>query len=268
MNQIEVLATSLEYIENNLTRNIKTIDIANACYCSKSTLEKLFRCVNNISVHDYIIRRRMTIAAQIISERPEITLLEVALSLGYNSNESFTRAFEQIWQCKPSEYRKKIRYFELFPRLLCPLKNGDDYMETRKHVDISQLYDLFVERKNCYFICCDIQGLIPINEIARKAGDCAILETFRRMNEAAGEEDIAFRIGGDEYTLLTNSDSLSYAQEIADKIKQQNGQPFTYESQEIPLSLYVSITKLDHGTIKYSELFTKLHTSIKENKRN
>ena len=267
MNQIELLAAALNYIENNLNQNIKTADIANACYCSKSTLEKLFRCVNNMSIRDYIIRRRMTIAAKLISKHPEMTLLEIALQLGYNSNESFTRAFEQIWHCKPSECRKQERYFELFPRLLCPLENlGDDYMNARKPVDISELYDLFVERKQCYFVCCDIQGLIPINNISREAGDLAILEAFHRMNQASGQEDIAFRIGGDEFALLTNSEDIHYAEEIAEKIAAQNDQPFTYEDRQIPLHLYISITKLDGNTIKYSELFTKLHTSIKNTK--
>lgn len=267
MNQLELLAAALNYIEKNLNQNIKTIDIANACYCSKSTLEKLFRCINNMSIRDYIIRRRMTIAAKLISSHPEMTILEIALQLGYNSNESFTRAFEQIWHCKPSEYRKQTRYYELFPRLLCPLENlGDDYMDARKPVDISELYDLFVERKQCYFVCCDIKGLIPINNISRKAGDLAILEAFNRMTFPSGEEDIAFRIGGDEFALLTNSEDIHYAEEIAEKIAAKNGQPIHYENQLIPLHLYISITKLDENTIKYSELFTKLHTSIKNTK--
>lgn len=61
MNQLEILSCSLEYIENHLESDIRTEDVARACYCSKSTLEKLFRCINNISVRDYLIRRRMTV---------------------------------------------------------------------------------------------------------------------------------------------------------------------------------------------------------------
>ena len=60
-------------------------------------------------------------------------------------------------------------------------------MKQRKPVDISELYDLFLEWKDCYFICCDIKGLVPINEISYKAGDLAILETVRRMEKCAGD---------------------------------------------------------------------------------
>ena len=266
MSQIELLANALDYIERNLNNNIKTADIAEACYCSKSTLEKLFRCINNIGVRDYIIRRRMTKAAKIISNHPEEKLLEIALQFGYNSNESFTRAFEQVWHCKPSEYRKSPRYFELFPRLICPMEYGDDYMNNRKNVDISELYDLFIERENCYFVCGDIKSLVPINEISHKAGDLAIIEAFNRMNRAAGVEDVVFRIGGDEFALLTNSADAEYAKEIAAKIMEWNGKPFLYDDKEIPLCLYVSIVKLESKNLRYAELFEKLHKSIKESK--
>lgn len=266
MSQIELLANALDYIEKNLNSNIKTSDIADACFCSKSTLEKLFRCVNNISVKDYMIRRRMTKAAKIILNDPNQKILDIALQFGYNSNESFTRAFEQIWNCKPSEYRKNPRYFELFPRLLCPVEYGDDYMNNRKQVDISELYDLFIERNNCYFVCCDIKSLVPINEISYKAGDLAILESLNRINNAAGPEDVVFRIGGDEFALLTNSTDASYAEEIAEKIAVYNGKTFLYEDQEIPLKLHIAILKLESENLRYAELFEKLHNSIKESK--
>lgn len=266
LNQIELLANALDFIEKNLNNNIKTTDIAEACYCSKSTLEKLFRCINNISVRDYIIRRRMTKAAQRISNNPNETLLEVALQYGYNSNESFSRAFEQVWHCKPSEYRKHPRYFELFPRLICPMEYGDDYMNNRKSVDISELYDLFVERENCYFICGDIKSLVPINEISHKAGDLAIIEAFNRMNNVAGPEDVVFRIGGDEFALLTNSADEEYAKGIAEKVLERNEETFLFEDKEIPLSLYISLVKLESKNLRYAELFKKLHKSLQEAK--
>jgi len=54
-----LLVEALEFIEDHLRENLKTEEIADKCCCSKSTLEKMFRCVNRISVHEYIIRRRM-----------------------------------------------------------------------------------------------------------------------------------------------------------------------------------------------------------------
>lgn len=270
--KLDLLADALKVIENNLTSDIRTSDIADACGCSKSTLEKLFRCINHMSVHDYVVRRRMVKAARMITEQPELGILEIALSFGYGSNEAFSRAFKQIWHCNPKDFRRENRYLELFPRLRSPSELEKDqmediYMNGRKNFDISELYDLFTERKNCYFVCCDISYMTHINEIAREAGDIAILESMSRMNAAAGEDDVVFRIGGDEFVLLTANEDRRYAEEIAEKITAANGQTFTWNDREIPLRLYVSITKFEQSRhIKYGDLFIALHTSIEESK--
>lgn len=264
LGNIGLLAEALEYIELHISDEICTEDIAKACYCSKSTLEKLFRYVNGISVHDYLVRRRMMKAARLLIQEPELPILDIALRYGYGTNESFSRAFRNVWNLNPSEFRSEGRFSELYPRLLTPDLKGDDYMKQRKPVDISELYDFFVSRRDCYFVCCDIKSLIPINEISRRAGDLAILETMRRMSGAAGEEDVVFRIGGDEFALLTNSGNEEYARQIADQVRAHNGESFDYEGQQIPLSLYVGVTRFEKGTLKYDELFSGLHHAVKE----
>ena len=267
MSRILLLATALEYVENNLTGDIKTEDVAQACYCSKSTLEKMFQNVNHISVRDYIIRRRMMKGARLLLDNQEQSILDIALSVGYGSNEAFARAFKQVWNCKPSEFRKNNKsYVELFPRLCPPIESADEYLMGRRNVDISELYDLFVERKNCYFICCDIKHMIAINEISMKAGDMAILEAIRRMTEAAGDEDVVFRVGGDEFAMLTNSEDKAYAESVQEKITALNGNTYSVDGQEIPLTLYAGIMTLESKTIKYNEMFSKLHEVIRESK--
>ena len=265
MKNIDLLIGSLEYIEEHLNEDMKTADIAEACHCSKSTLEKLFQNVNKISVHGYIIRRRMMLAARRIATEPDESILNVAVEYGYSSHEAFTRAFKEVWNCNPSEFRGK-RFTELYPKSKPIIKEGDDYVMGRKQVDISELYDLFKERKDCYFVCCDIKSLVPINEISYKAGDLAILETMNRMLNAAGEDDMVFRIGGDEFCMLTDSDSLEYAENIVTKILRYNGEPINYEGKEIPLSLYAVAMKFSGEYLKYDKLFYELHDAIKGSK--
>lgn len=264
MQNIELLVTALEYIEIHLCEEIKTEDVAAFCFCSKSTLEKLFRSVHDISVHEYIVRRRMMLAAKKLSQNPKMSILDIALEYGYSTHESFARAFEQVWNCKPSKFRT-AKFTELFPRLNVPPEKGDDYIMQRRHVDISELYDLFQERKDCFFVLCDIKHMVPINEISRKAGDLAILEQMRRMTASSGEEDIVFRIGGDEFCILTASSEKSYAEQIADKIRSMNNETFSYENQEIPLALHVGIVSLQECQ-RYEEVFAGLHHAIEKSK--
>ncbi len=266
MQNIELFVNCLEYIEQHIGDISKTEEIARECFCSKSTLEKLFRCVNGISVQDYIKRRRMVLAAKRIAENPDVAILAVALEYGYASNEAFTRAFKEVWNCLPSELRGK-KVYNLYPKLNKPITEGSELMKQKKNVDITELYDLFTERKNCWFICCDIKSLIPINEISRKAGDLAILESMNRMNDAAGDNDMVFRIGGDEFCMLTDTESDEYADSIVSKIQQLNGVPFLYESQEIPLSLYAVKTKVQGSHVRYNELFQDLHVALNDGKQ-
>lgn len=268
MQQLQILIRALEYIEDNLSNSVKTEDIAEYCYCSKSSLEKIFKCLNRISVYDYIVRRKMSLAGKMLIEKPKMSILEVAMEFGFSGNEAFTRSFRQIWNLTPSEFRKAKHKAVLFPQYIGYTEigegAGDDMM--RKNVDISELYDLFIARRNCYFVCSDIQGLVGFNEISRKAGDLAIIEALRRMEMAAGEEDYVFRIGADEFVMMTNSSDAEYANAIAEKVLQCNGQTFAYEGRELKLGLYVSVVKLNGNEMRYKELFDTLHAQILESK--
>ena len=62
---------------------------------------------------------------------------------------------------------------------------------------------------------CDIYHLIPINDISRKAGDLAISESLRRMESVCGDEDVVFRIGGDEFVIILQN----YDYESIEKLK-------------------------------------------------
>lgn len=270
MRNVELLITALEYIEAHLGDEIRTEELAAVCFCSRSTLEKMFRCVYHISVHDYVVRRRMMRAARELAHRPDKSILAVAMEYGYSTHESFARAFGQIWNCKPSEFRKR-KYTELFPRFRVISENGGNYHMGFRNVDISELYDLFKERNGCYFVCCDIVGLMQINRISHKAGDLAILESMNRMNRVVGEEDVVFRIGGDEFCILTDSRERVYAEEIEKKLQAQNGETYSFEGQEIPLALHTAVMCPEKKNIKYADLYTDLQdalqNAIREGKR-
>lgn len=266
MTNLELLSNALSYIEMHLCDCINLEEIAASCYCSKSGLQKLFRNVYQCSVKEYIIKRRITRAARELVSRPELTVLEIALAYGYSSHEAFTRAFEQVWNCSPSVFRTQYRFTDIYPRFILPIKDGDDYMKHRKPLDITELYDLFCARKDCYFVCCDIKSLCPINEISRKAGDLAILECARRMEASSGDEDIVFRIGGDEFALLTCSSDKAYAEQIAERILAHNGETIAYEDRMIPLHLYASVTRFEGNPLKYNQLFSSLHKALLDSK--
>ena len=263
MENLLLITRALALIEDTLTEDVKTDDIARELYCSKSSIEKLFRYVTNMSIRDYYIRRRMSKAAKDIVSCPDVSFLDLAVKYGYSSNEAFTRAFKNVWHVNPSEYRKNPMRFELFPAFrLEPELMEDENMNSKKKVDISELYDYIKERRNCYFVGVDIKSLIPINEISHEAGDIAILTALNRLAAASGEEDIVFRIGGDEFVALTNSEDKEYADKIVSEILSHNGETFRYGEMDIPLALHVTSYKIESQKIRYAELFAKLQSQL------
>ena len=137
-----------------------------------------------------------------------------------------------------------------------------------KKVDISELYDLLRERIGCHYIIGDIVGLIPINDISRAAGDLALIEAMNRLNNVAGENDVVFRIGPDEFVLLTDSKDMEHIKKLAAEIESKNGDTFAYEEKDIPLSLYVLVSTLTKGAHGDSgELYSQFQSVINEFKR-
>ena len=127
---MDLLLRSISFIEDHLDENMQTEDIAAACYASKSNLEKVFKFTTKFSVHDYITRRRMNKAARMMLEKPELSLLDIAVQYGYSSHEAFTRAFAQVWKCTPSDYRSRegkksgpLSFFHSLPGL-CRLREN------------------------------------------------------------------------------------------------------------------------------------------------
>ena len=266
MENLQLLIQALDYIEENITEPIKTENIAEHLYCSKSTIEKLFRYVNNISIRDYIIRRRMSKASKDIVNHPERSLLDIGMEYGYGSSEAFTRAFTSVWQVSPSEFRNNPSGFELFPGYRIERELMEEKrMSDRKKVDRSELDDCIKSRRGCFMILGDIKSLIPINEISHKAGDLAIITAMKRMENAAGKEDVVFRVGGDEFVILTDTNDETYAKNVCEEILSHNGEIITWEGHDIPLSLYVKSFLYDGSSnLKYADLFTMIHNELSD----
>ena len=133
-----IFADAMNYIENNLCSPISQDDIAAACYCSLSALQKVWRYCTHTSLKEYITKRRLTRSAEDIV-RTDMTLTEIAMKYQYNSPEVFLRAFFRFWGVTPSRFKENWRSTGLFPRIIPDeqMLKGGVYMGRK--VDISEL---------------------------------------------------------------------------------------------------------------------------------
>ncbi len=118
MNAItDKLNAVIDYIEANLTKKIDTAHIARLTCCSYYDAGRLFSLVSNISISEYIRKRRLTLAG-IELQSSNAGVLEIALKYQYDSPVSFARAFQQFHGFPPSYARNGEAVLSSFPRLV------------------------------------------------------------------------------------------------------------------------------------------------------
>lgn len=170
----------------------------------------------------------MTIAAEEIS-KTKIPVSELAFKYGYTSTAAFSRAFSKVNCVLPSEYRKGIRAQALFT----PLQLDENGIRRKSPLLIETIHNA----KDCYIVCFDIAGMIQINNISKEAGNLALMETVQRIHTHAAANMQIFRIGGDEFVLITPYRNISEAESFAAEVLQHNGDAFFYKGQPVPLYL-------------------------------
>ena len=222
------LTSAVEYIEDHMLDNCSQADIAHAACVSLSALQKMFRFTFGYSINEYIMKRKMTTAAEELSET-KIPVADLAFKYGYTSTEAFSRAFSKVNCVLPSEYRKGKRAQAVFT----PLQIDDTGIRRKSPLLIEAVH----RAKDCYIVCFDVAGMVKINEISKEAGNLALMEAVRRIHTHAVENMQIFRIGGDEFALITPYPNISDAEAFAAGVLAHNGEPFFYKGQ--PVQLYL-----------------------------
>lgn len=106
MDYFERIQNAIEYIEKNLQNELKIIEISSKAYFSAFHFQRLFQAITGLSVQQYIRNRRLSEAATLLKETRK-SILEIAISFGYGSQEAFTRAFVNCFGITPAKYRKE-----------------------------------------------------------------------------------------------------------------------------------------------------------------
>lgn len=266
MRNFFVLADAINYIEDNICNQITPQMIADYCYVSLSSLQKLFRLALHRSIKEYVDKRRISLAADDIL-KTDLSVTEIAYKYQFNSPEVFCRAFKKVWNVSPMAYKKQWKFSGIFPKINYQYVEGEDQKMAGKKVDIADAYDVFKSMKGTYVICFDIADLTYINSISSAAGDLAIIETAKRIDEAREDDMLMFRIGGDEFALVTGLENLHDVELLAEKVLRKNGEVIEYNGQKLPLSLWAGYEKIPEKSLRYSEFFSSMHKTIEESKK-
>ncbi|MDF2538906.1 MAG: hypothetical protein K0S76_1927 [Herbinix sp.] len=116
MDWLQRMKLAMDYIEENLSDEIDYEVAAKMACCSSYHFQRMFAFITGVPLSEYIRRRRLTLAAFELQNNGN-KVIDVALKYGYNSPNSFARAFTIMHGITPGMARSKGVVLKAYPRL-------------------------------------------------------------------------------------------------------------------------------------------------------
>ncbi|CAI6043512.1 HTH-type transcriptional activator RhaS [Paenibacillus sp. JJ-100] len=106
--KFEFLESVCEFLEDHYAESIKLEQVAEHMKFSKFHICKLFKEIKGITLMEYLNHFRIIKSEWALLFRQD-SILEIAISHGFNNVNSYNRLFKKYNQCTPTEFRKRHR---------------------------------------------------------------------------------------------------------------------------------------------------------------
>ena len=103
------MGSVIKYIKQNLTnKDISVEKLAEKAHMSKSHFHKTFKNTLGISPIDYINAEKIKFSKQLIKDRHDLSISEIAFYSGFNSISYFNRQFKKLEMMTPQQFKVSI----------------------------------------------------------------------------------------------------------------------------------------------------------------
>jgi len=92
-------------------RHLTLRAVADALASSPRQLQRAYAQFGQVSFHEDLLERRMSVAAQLLAEQPGLGVREVARLVGYRQPSHFARAFRRRYGMPPARFRERARAY-------------------------------------------------------------------------------------------------------------------------------------------------------------
>lgn len=138
----------IDFIENNLKENIDYKDLAKIVGVNEYTIGRLFPILFGVTISEYIRKRRLTLAGRDLIQQ-KLKIMDVAISYGYESATSFSRAFYKFHGIKPSELKGNVSKLKFYPKIMVCVPKFDKELEYEIiELEDMHLYGLGIKTDN------------------------------------------------------------------------------------------------------------------------
>lgn len=131
MDWISGIQNAVDYIEDHLTENIDYDKVAAQSFSSSYHFQRIFSIVCGFTIGEYTRNRRLSLAGSELATT-DIKVIDAALKYGYESPDSFAKAFRKFHGITPTTARMSGSKLRSFSRLTLNLsKEGGKLMNYR-----------------------------------------------------------------------------------------------------------------------------------------
>lgn len=118
---VESLQKAINYMEEHLLDQITIEDIAKRADVTSFHFQRVFMILTDLSVGEYLRRRRLTLAAQELTSTT-CKIIDLAYKYGYDTPESFSKAFRKQHGISPTGARKGMGKIQSYNRISIQVK--------------------------------------------------------------------------------------------------------------------------------------------------
>lgn len=249
MDWISGIQRGIDYVETHITDKLDFTEVANQAYSSSFHFQRVFSILFGFTLGDYIRMRRLSLAGKELAYS-NTKILDIAIKYGYDTQESFSRAFTRFHGVSPAQARKGAN-LKSFSRLSVKLI-----------LDGGSLMDYRIETMGNFKILCKKISIPPKEEltsaiVSRFWKECRTDGTISALSKYIPEKDVFHKcIVGVSFGKDGDNTNSPYAIGV-----QYNETPITekdFQLEEIPAHTYAVFKCV--GTMP--EAFNKLYHQI------
>lgn len=256
MDWLKKMNLAIEYIEDNLTEQIDLNLVAMKACCSSYNFQRMFSFITDITLAEYIRRRRLTQAALELQNTNE-KVIDVAMKYTYNSSTSFSRAFKALHGITPVEAKQTGVNLKAYPKISFQISiKGEKRMDYR--IETKEAFDVFgieticsLKGENGYLKPCQLWQKCQENgEYDKLLADSGELPNFVPQNLC--------KVHGVEYYRKTEGDTFPY---MLCAFVSKNSNTSSYKTIHIPAQTYAIFPS---EKFRWDEEFFKVLTNLQK----
>ncbi len=256
MDWLVKMNSAIDYIEANLKGEIDFDIVAMKACCSSYNFQRMFSFITDITLAEYIRRRRLTQAALEL-QNSDVKVIDVAVKYGYDTAASFARAFKALHGLTPVDAKQGGVKLKAYPKISFQIsikgeREMDYWIETKEAFDVFGIETI-----------CSLKGEEGFLKPSQLWHQCFENGEYERLISNAGDLpsflslDLC-KIHAVEYYKKTEGNTFPY---MLCAFVSNNSKPEGYKTIHIPAQTYVIFPS---ERFKWGEEFYKVLNNLQK----